>query len=61
MPKKLKPETQAEQSKRFRKDAQRLIDAGELNPTDADTALDALVRRSAKGRDSPAIQGERDT
>ena len=48
MPKKLKRETQAEQSKRFKKDAQELIDAGELNPTEADAALDALVRKSVK-------------
>ncbi len=48
MPKKANKESQAEQSERFRKDAQRLVDAGELNPTDAEAALDALVRRSIK-------------
>lgn len=47
MPPKKNPETQAEQSRRFKKDAQRLVDAGELSPTDADEALDKLVRRSA--------------
>lgn len=47
MPKKAKPESQAEQSKRFKRDAQRLIDAGELNATDADAALDGLVRHQA--------------
>lgn len=46
MPKKLKPESQAEQSKRFKREVERLIEAGELNPTDADAALDRLVRRS---------------
>ena len=46
MPKKYKPESQNEQSERFRRDAQKLIDAGELNPTEADAALDALVRRA---------------
>lgn len=48
MPKKTKQESQAEQSKRFKRDAQKLIDAGELSPTDADAALDALVKRSRK-------------
>jgi polyhydroxyalkanoate synthesis regulator phasin len=46
MPKKAKPESQAEQSERFKRDVQKLIDAGELNPTEADQALDNLVRRS---------------
>jgi hypothetical protein len=32
-------ETQAEQSERFRKEAQRLIDAGELSPTEAEGKL----------------------
>ncbi|MES2326913.1 MAG: hypothetical protein V4499_06230 [Pseudomonadota bacterium] len=47
MPKKKKQETQAEQSARFKRDAKRLIDAGELNPTDAAAALDKLLRQSA--------------
>jgi hypothetical protein len=46
MPKKLKPESQAEQSKRFKREVQRLIAAGELNPTDADEALNRLVKGS---------------
>ncbi len=46
MPKKAKHESQTEQSERFRKEAQKLIDAGELNPTDAERALDRLVRRA---------------
>ena len=50
MPKKQKQETQAEQSERFVREAQRLIDAGELNPTEADGALDRLVRKEAKAR-----------
>lgn len=44
MPKKAKSETPEEQSKRFKKEAQKLIDAGELNPTEGDKALDQLVR-----------------
>jgi polyhydroxyalkanoate synthesis regulator phasin len=43
MPPKKNPETQAEQSARFKKDAQKLIDDGKLNPIEADAALDRLV------------------
>ena len=46
MPKKKRQETQAEQSARFKRDAQKLIDAGELNPTEAEAALDKLLRRA---------------
>ena len=46
MPKKKNQETQAEQSERFEKAVRELIDAGELSPTDADNAIDALVKRS---------------
>ena len=46
MPKKKRQETQAEQSARFKKDAQKLIDAGELNPTEAAAAVDKLVRKT---------------
>jgi hypothetical protein len=48
MPKKKRQESQAEQSARFKADAQRLIDAGELNPTEAAEAVERLIRRSAK-------------
>ena len=48
MPKKANPESQKEQSARFKKDAQRLINAGELNPTEADEALNKLVQRQRK-------------
>jgi hypothetical protein len=46
MPKKKNPESPEDQAKRFRAKVQELIDAGELNPTDADAALDAMVRTS---------------
>jgi hypothetical protein len=49
MPKKLKHETQAEQSARFKRDAKKLIDAGELNPPEAAAALDRLVTNPTKG------------
>ena len=43
MPKKKKPETQEEQSERFRAAVRQMIADGELNPTVADKALDKLV------------------
>lgn len=49
MPKKSKLESEAEQSERFRKDAQKLIADGKLDPDAASAALDNLVKR-AKGR-----------
>jgi hypothetical protein len=48
MPKKKHPETPEEQAKRFRAKVRELIDAGELNPTEADAALDALVRKGSQ-------------
>ena len=50
MPKRLNPETPEEQSKRFRDDVQRLIDAGELSPTEAGAAVDRLVRAANRGK-----------
>lgn len=44
MPKKAKPETPKEQSARFKREAQKLIDAGELSPTDAEAAMDRIIR-----------------
>lgn len=46
MPKKQNAESAKEQSDRFEREVQRLIDAGELSPTEADKALDRLVRDS---------------
>lgn len=48
MPKKVTRETQAEQSDRFKKNVQKLIDDGELSPT-ADADFARLVR-AAKQR-----------
>ena len=48
MPKKAKPESQSEQSARFRAEVQRLVAAGELNPTDADQAFERLSRSLRK-------------
>lgn len=46
MPKRKGEETPEEQGARFIRDVQRMIDAGELSPTDAEKALDALVRKA---------------
>lgn len=52
MPKKKSQETQAEQSERFRKAVRELIDAGELNPTEADEAFERLVNGAQFARKS---------
>lgn len=48
MPKQKRKETPEEQSARFKAEAQKLVDAGELSPTAADAALDRLIRRRAR-------------
>lgn len=47
MPKKKSPESQIQQSERFKLEAQRLIDAGELNPIEAQKRLDQMIRKAA--------------
>jgi hypothetical protein len=46
MPRKKQPESPEEQSARFRAEVERLVAAGELNPTEADKALDRIVKKS---------------
>lgn len=53
MPKKQNAETQAEQSERFKREAQKLIDAGELSPTEADGVMDKILRSEAAKRPRP--------
>lgn len=48
MPKKKNPETPEEQSARFKRDAERLIEAGELNPTVAEDSVDRMIRQNIK-------------
>jgi hypothetical protein len=48
LPKKKNPETPEEQAARFRREAQKLVDAGLLIPTEGESALDAFVRSGAK-------------
>lgn len=47
MPKKKNQETQEEQSERFRQTVRELVAAGELNPIEAENALDNLLSKSA--------------
>lgn len=54
MPKKTTPESPAEQSARFEREAQKLIDAGELNPTDADEAMERILRKSGRSASAGA-------
>jgi hypothetical protein len=49
MPAKKKPESPMDQAARFRAEVARMIEAGELSPTEAEEALDRLVREHAKG------------
>lgn len=44
MPKKKNPLTPEEQRKRFEAEVKRLVEAGELDPDEADATLDRLVR-----------------
>ena len=46
MPKAKHKETPEEQSARFRAEVEKLVAAGELSPTEAEEALDRLVRAS---------------
>lgn len=48
VPKKGKRETPEEQSARFSAEVERLIEVGELSPTEADEALDDLVTKKAR-------------
>lgn len=46
--KKPPPESSKDQSERFMADAQNMINAGELNPIEADKALEAALRNFQK-------------
>jgi polyhydroxyalkanoate synthesis regulator phasin len=47
MPSKKNPESQKEQSERFKKTVADLVAAGELNPTEADKAFERLMNNVA--------------
>ena len=48
--KKLKKSSDIEQSKRFKEAARKLIDAGDLSPTEADARMDSFVANLAHNR-----------
>jgi SOS response regulatory protein OraA/RecX len=48
MPKAKNPLTPEEQRKRFEAEVRKRIEDGELSPTEAESALDRLVRKGAK-------------
>ena len=52
MPKKLKQESQADQSARFVDEARRMMVDGELNPIDGERAVDSITR-VARNRKPP--------
>ena len=57
MPKKKVQESQAEQSERFRKAVRELVNAGELNPTDADERFEQTLA-NVRSFLRPAAQDE---
>ena len=48
MAKKAKQESQAEQSERFLKTVQEIVDAGELSPTEADERFERVMAKVAR-------------
>lgn len=58
MPPKKHPETPEEQSVRFRREAERLIEAGELDPAAADEALNDLARWAATHPERQKLKGK---
>ncbi len=53
MPKKAKTETPKQQAARFAAEVERMKAAGELSPTEADKALDRLVKGAQSGSHAP--------
>lgn len=52
MPKKKRKESASEQGERFKKEAQKLIDDGELNPTEGDQAIKSILAVQRKRLDA---------
>ena len=50
MPKKQRTETPKQQTERFRAEVERLIEAGELNPTEADERMGRLISSQLRPR-----------
>ena len=51
MPKKKNEESQADQSKRFQRFAQDMIDAGELDPIEAEKGIDLILEKSKENQE----------
>ena len=49
MPKKNAPATPEDQSRKFVEEVQKLIDAGELNPTDAEAVMERAMTKVRTG------------
>lgn len=49
MPKKKTSESPEEQGERFKREAERLIAAGELDPTEADCAIERILHTQKRG------------
>jgi len=58
MPKKKRQDSQEQQSERFRKTVGDLVAAGELNPTEADQAMEKLMATGAKKRPKSGESGQ---
>ena len=52
MPKKKQHQTTAEQSKRFRAAVRAMVDAGELNPTEADAEFERMMGKVKVAKDA---------
>jgi hypothetical protein len=53
MPKKKQEANPEDQAKRFEAEVQRLIDAGELNPIEADERFERTLEQIARKRSAP--------
>jgi len=53
MPKKKPGMSPEEQSEKFRETVREMVDAGELNPTEADEAFERAVRKAVSHRPLP--------
>lgn len=59
MPKEKSEKTQAEQAERFKRAVREMVDAGELNPTEADAAFENAMSGVAR-RHQDWMRGEED-
>ncbi len=56
MPKRKKEESQKEQSERFRRAVQELVDAGELSPTEAEERFERVMKNIAHASNNSKSQ-----